>query len=179
VAAGADALIVHARKAWLDGLSPRENRDIPPLDHERVYRLKRRLTRVPIVINGGIGDLEDAKRHLAHVDGVMLGRAAYERPAMLLAVDPEIFGAPAPTDSRHAALAALMPYIERALASGARLHDVTRHVLGLFHGCPGARSFRRHLATEAIRPGAGMAVLRQALALVLDTPAVSAHTAAA
>ena len=179
IAAGADALIVHARKAWLDGLSPRENRGIPPLDHERVYRLKRRLPNVPIIINGGIAGLEDAQRHLDHVDGVMLGRAAYEHPHLLRAVDPEIFGEPAPAESVRAALEMLMPYIERAIASGARLHDVTRHVLGTFNGRPGARSFRRHLATEAIRPGADARVLRDAIAKVLDTPVEMAHTAAA
>ena len=179
IAAGADALIVHARKALLDGLSPRDNRDIPPLDHDRVYRLKARLPKFPIVINGGIAGLDDAKRHLAHVDGVMLGRAAYEHPALLLAADPEIFGASAPMMSAHAALAALFPYIERVLRSGARLHDVTRHVLALMHGRPNARAFRRHLATEAIRPGAGTEVLRAALALVLDTSDETVHTAAA
>jgi tRNA-dihydrouridine synthase A len=179
LAAGADALIVHARKAWLDGLSPRENREIPPLDYDRVYRLKRRLPDAPVIVNGGIAGLDDAGRHLAHVDGVMLGRAAYEHPHLLLAVDPEIFGEPAPAASAHAALEALMPYVERATASGARLHDVTRHVLGLFHGRPGARSFRRHLATEAVRPGADARVLREAMAKVLDTPTEMAHTAAA
>ena len=179
IAAGCDALIVHARKAWLDGLSPRENRDVPPLDYGRVYRLKARLPNVPIVINGGIASIAEAVRHLEHVDGVMLGRAAYERPDLLLAVDPEIFGEPAPAADARAAIERLMPYIERALASGARLHDVTRHVLGLFNGRPGARAFRRHLSTEAIRPGADAATLREALAKVLDAPIDTARNAAA
>jgi tRNA-dihydrouridine synthase A len=179
IAAGADLLIVHARKAWLKGLSPRENRDIPPLDHERVYRLKKRLGNFPVVINGGIRSLDEAELHLQHVDGVMLGRAAYETPSLLLGVDPRFFGAPASCLSAHEAVEALMPYVERQLAHGARLHDITRHLLGLFRGVPGARTFRRHLATEAVKPGAGMAVLRDALALVLDSGDRLAQTKAA
>jgi tRNA-dihydrouridine synthase A len=169
VAAGADALIVHARKAWLDGLSPRENRDIPPLDHARVHRLKRRLDGFPIIINGGIRDLDEAGHHLRHVDGVMLGRAAYQNPCMLLAVDPTLFGVAAPAAEAREAVEELFPYIEQAMARGARLHDVTRHLLGLFRGQPRARAFRRHLATKAVQQGAGMQVLREALAMVLDT----------
>lgn len=179
IAAGPDALIVHARKAWLDGLSPRENRDVPPLDYDRVYRLKARLPNVPIIINGGIADIAEAARHLEHVDGVMLGRAAYERPDLLLAVDPEIFGEPAPATDAREAIERLMPYIERALASGARLHDVTRHVLGLFNGRPGARAFRRHLSTAAIHPGADATALREALAKILDASIDTARNAAA
>jgi tRNA-dihydrouridine synthase A len=179
IAAGADLLIVHARKAWLKGLSPRENRDIPPLDHERVYRLKKRLGNFPVVINGGIRSLDEAERHLQHVDGVMLGRAAYETPSLLLDVDPRFFGAPAPCLSAHEAVEALMPYVERQLAHGARLHDITRHLLGLFRGVPGARTFRRRLATEAVKPGAGMAVLRDALTQVLDSGGRLAQTKAA
>jgi tRNA-dihydrouridine synthase A len=179
IAAGADALIVHARKAWLDGLSPRENRDVPPLDHARVHRLKRRLGDFPIVINGGIRDLDEAEQHLRHVDGVMLGRAAYQNPGMLLAVDPKLFGATAPVSSPRAAVEKLFPYIEQAMAHGARLHDVTRHLLGLFRGQPGARAFRRHLATKAVQPGATVHVLREALAMVLDTNLELDQTAAA
>jgi tRNA-dihydrouridine synthase A len=179
IAAGADLLIVHARKAWLQGLSPRENRDIPPLDYDRVYRLKARLGDFPVVINGGIRTLEEAEHHLRHVDGVMLGRAAYENPSLLLDVDPRFFGADAPCAFADEAVEALMPYVERALRSGARLHDVTRHLLGLFRGVPGARGFRRHLATEAVKPGADMAVLRDALALVLDSGGRLAQTKAA
>ena len=169
VAAGADALIVHARKAWLDGLSPRENRDIPPLDHARVHCLKQRLRDFPIVINGGIRDLDEAEQHLRHVDGVMLGRAAYQNPGMLLAADPKLFGTAAPAFAAREAVGKLFPYIEQAIADGARLHDITRHLLGLFRGQPGARAFRRHLATKAVQPGATVQVLREALAMVLDT----------
>jgi tRNA-dihydrouridine synthase A len=179
VAAGADALIVHARKAWLQGLSPRENRDVPPLDHARVHRLKQRLGNFPVIINGGIRSLAEAEAHLAHVDGVMIGRAAYEHPSLLLEVDPQLFGAPASAPGARAAVEALFPYIEREMKKGARLHDVTRHLLGLFRGAPGARLFRRHLATEAVKPGAGVGVLRDALALVLDRDAEAVHTAAA
>jgi tRNA-dihydrouridine synthase A len=176
---GADALIVHARKAWLQGLSPRENRDVPPLDHARVHRLKRRLGIFPVVVNGGIHSLDEAEAQLAHVDGVMLGRAAYHDPEILLDVDPRLFGEAAPFADARAALEAFFPYVERELASGARLHDITRHLLGLFRGRPGARAFRRHLATEAVKPGAGMAVLRAALSMVVDRSAEAAHIAAA
>lgn len=172
IGAGADLLIVHARKAWLQGLSPRENRDIPPLDYERVYRLKRRLGDYPVILNGGVTSLADAKHHLAHVDGVMLGRAAYETPDILLGVDPEIFGEEAPFASLHDALEQLFPYIEREMSNGARLHDITKHLLGLFRGQPGARAFRRHLATEAAKSGADAGVLRDALShLRVEAPA--------
>jgi tRNA-dihydrouridine synthase A len=179
VAAGADALIVHARKAWLDGLSPRENRDVPPLDHARVHRLKQRLGDFPIVINGGIHDLDEVEQHLRHVDGVMLGRAAYQNPGMLLAVDPKLFGVAAPVSEARDAVEKLFPYIEQAMTRGARLHDVTRHLLGLFRGRPGARAFRRHLATKAVQAGATVYVLREALAMVLDTNLELDQTAAA
>jgi tRNA-dihydrouridine synthase A len=176
--AGVDALIVHARKAWLDGLSPKQNRDVPPLDYARVHRLKRMHSRLEIIINGGIASLEQARMHLDHVDGVMIGRAAYQEPWRLLAVDPLLFGEAAPFSSVKAAAAALMPYIEREIARGTRLHAITRHLHGLFRAVPGARAFRRHLATEAVRPGAGAEVLGQALAMVLDTDSL-AETAAA
>jgi tRNA-dihydrouridine synthase A len=179
ISAGADALIVHARKAWLKGLSPRENRDVPPLDYDRVYRLKARLANVPVIINGGIGTLEECEQHLAKVDGVMMGRAAYEHPAMLMEVDRLLFDAPPLLARPHGAIEALAPYVERELARGVRLHGITRHILGLFNGMPGARAFRRHLATEAVKSGAGIAVLRAAAAKVLDTRADFAHTAAA
>ncbi len=168
IAAGADALIVHARKAWLNGLSPRENRDIPPLDYDRVYRLKAAFPEVPIIINGGIASLDEATRHLARVDGVMLGRAAYHEPWRLLTADPELFGEPAPYAAMKDVLEAMMPYIEDQLALGMRLHSVTRHFVGAFHGVPGARAFRRHLAENGVKPGAGVNVLRDAIALVED-----------
>jgi tRNA-dihydrouridine synthase A len=166
VAAGADAVIVHARKAWLNGLSPKENRDIPPLDYNRVYRLKRALPDVPIIINGGIGSLAEARAHLDHVDGVMLGRAAYQEPWRLLGVDAELFADTPPHRTMKDAFEAMMPYIERELAKGTRLHAITRHFVGAFHGVPGARAFRRHLAEQGVKPGAGIEVLREATAMV-------------
>lgn len=178
-AAGVDALTVHARKAWLKGLSPRENRDIPPLDYDRVYRLKAAHPDLHISINGGVGSIEAARDHLAHVDGVMMGRAAYQEPWRLLAADPDLFGEEARFDSARAALEAYFPYVERELAAGTRLHAMTRHILGVFRGVPGARAFRRHIAVHAVKPDAGMAVLRDALALVVDTAASLPHTAAA
>jgi len=168
VAAGADALIVHARKAWLNGLSPKENRDVPPLDYDRIYRLKASMPDVPIIINGGIASLDEAKQHLLHVDGVMLGRAAYQEPWRLLAVDPELFGEAAPHATMKDVFEAVMPYIEDQLAQGTRLHSITRHFVGAFHGVPGARAFRRHLAENGVKPGAGANVLRDAIALVED-----------
>ncbi len=168
VAAGADALIVHARKAWLNGLSPKENRDIPPLDYDRVYRLKASMPDAPIIINGGIADLAEARRHLGFVDGVMLGRAAYQEPWRLLAADPELFGEAAPHPTMKDVFASIMPYIEEQLAQGTRLHSITRHFVGAFHGVPGARAFRRHLAENGVKPGAAVDVLRDAIALVED-----------
>jgi tRNA-dihydrouridine synthase A len=138
-AAGAAALVVHARKAWLDGLSPKENRDIPPLDHQLVYELKGAHPDWPIIINGGIENLEAALLHLAHVDGVMLGRAAYQNPELLLGVDPMIFSERTRFGDAFEALDAFIPTIARGLERGDRLHDYTRHLLGLFAGRPGAR----------------------------------------
>ena len=166
VGEGADAIIVHARKAWLQGLSPRENRDVPPLDYPLVYELKQAMPATPIVINGGIQSIAEAGAHLAHVDGVMLGRAAYHDPEILLSVDAELFGAPAPVADSHAAVEAFVPYIEKHLGEGVRLSSMTRHMLGLFAGRPGARAFRRHLAIEAVKPDAGVDVLRAAVAHV-------------
>jgi tRNA-dihydrouridine synthase A len=173
IAAGADALIVHARKAWLNGLSPKENRDIPPLDYGRVYRLKAAMPDVPIIINGGITSLAEAKEHLAHVDGVMLGRAAYHEPWRLLAADPELFGEAAPHAAMKGVFEAMMPYIDRELAHGTRLHSITRHFVGAYHGVPGSRAFRRHLAENGVKPGAGVNVLRDAIALVEDRAVAS------
>jgi tRNA-dihydrouridine synthase A len=172
VAAGADMLIVHARKAWLQGLSPKENRDIPPLDYDRVYRLKASLPDLPVIINGGIGGVAEAKQHLAHVDGVMLGRAAYQEPWRLLTVDSELFGEASPHATMKSALEAMMPYIADQLARGTRLHAITRHLVGAFHGVPGARAFRRHLAENGVKADAGINVLRDAIALV-DEPMAS------
>ncbi len=172
VAAGVDALIVHARKAWLQGLSPKENRDIPPLDYAIVRRLKARYPGLPIAINGGIATVVAARDLLQEnadgpaLDGVMLGRAAYHDPALLLRVDPEFFDEPASCTSEHEALEHLMPYLEQVVAEGHSPHAVTRHVLGLFQGQPGARAFRRHLSTEAVKPGASAEILRDAAAMV-------------
>ena len=174
VSAGADALVVHARKAWLNGLSPKQNRDVPPLDYDRVYRLKAALPDVPVIINGGIGSIAEAARHLAHVDGVMLGRAAYQEPWRLLDVDPKLFGEAAPCATMKDVFEAMLPYIEDQLAQGARLHSMTRHFVGAFHGVPGARAFRRHLAENGVRPGAGVDVLRDAIARVEDRAAALA-----
>jgi tRNA-dihydrouridine synthase A len=176
--AGVDALIVHARKAWLQGLSPRENREVPPLDYDRVYRLKAGRPTLTIVLNGGVASLEQALTHLDHVDGVMMGRAAYQEPWRLLEVDPLLFGEPAPFPTPKAAAQAMLPYIEKELEAGARLHAITRHMLGLFRGVPGARAFRRHLATEAVEPGAGPEVLAAALLLMMDSRVDLAHIAA-
>jgi len=166
VAAGSDALIVHARKAWLAGLSPKENRDIPPLDYDRVYRLKQAMPDVPIIINGGVASLAEAKAHLAHVDGVMLGRAAYQEPWRLLTVDADIFGEAPRFATMKDVFEAMTPYIERELARGTRLHAITRHFVGAYHAVPGARAFRRHLAEFGVKAGAGIEVLRDAVALV-------------
>jgi tRNA-dihydrouridine synthase A len=166
VAAGVDGLIVHARKAWLQGLSPKENRDVPPLDYPLVYRLKASLPNLPIAINGGIVHIQDVRDHLAHVDGVMLGRAAYQEPWRLLDVDTDIFEDCAAKQTMMQALARFIPYVEEQIAEGVRLHSMTRHLVGAFHGVPGARAFRRFLAENATRPGADASVLSQAMALV-------------
>ena len=157
---------MHARKAWLEGLSPKDNRTIPPLDYPLVYELKRAHPGWPIIVNGGAGDLGAAQAHLAHVDGVMVGRAAYQNPEMLLGVDPAIFGEAAPFDDAFNALGAFMPTIAKGLERGERLHDYTRHLPGLFAGRPGTRSYRRALATEGVRADAGLDVLRAAVARV-------------
>jgi tRNA-dihydrouridine synthase A len=166
--ANADALIVHARKAWLKGLSPKENRELPPLDYARVYRLKIAHPRLTIVLNGGIGSIDDAVSHLGHVDGVMMGRAVYHEPWRLIAVDPLLFGEDTRFASQKQAALALISYIERELAQGTRLHAITRHLHGLFRAEPGARAFRRHLASAATMRNADAAVLTEALAFVRD-----------
>jgi tRNA-dihydrouridine synthase A len=166
--ARADALIVHARKAWLKGLSPKENREVPPLDYARVYRLKVAHPRLTVVLNGGVAGVEQALVHLQHVDGVMMGRAAYQEPWRLIAVDPLVFGEAAPFGSPKQAAAALAPYIEREIRNGTRLHAITRHLHGLFRAVPGARAYRRHLAGAAASPQAGAEFLAAALALVAD-----------
>jgi tRNA-dihydrouridine synthase A len=164
--AGCDTFVVHARKALLKGLSPKDNRNVPPLNYDLVYRLKRERPELTVVINGGISSLDEAKQHLRHVDGVMMGRAAYQSPWLLAAADSELFGDVPSSLSRHDVLRAFMPYIAREMARGAPLNAMTKHVLGLFNGLPGARAFRRHLSENATKSGAGLEVLRAALAFV-------------
>ena len=164
--AGAAALIVHARKAWLDGLSPKDNRSVPPLDYGLVHDLKRAHPDWPVILNGGLPDLNAARAHLSHVDGIMLGRAAYQNPELLIGVDPILFGEPAPVADGFEAIEVFMPRIARGLERGERLHDYTRHLHGLFAGRPGARFFRQVLATEAVKRGAGLDVLRDAVSRV-------------
>ncbi|WP_287124118.1 tRNA dihydrouridine(20/20a) synthase DusA [Chromohalobacter sp.] len=166
--AGADTFIIHARKAWLEGLSPKENRDVPPLNYARVHRLKAQYPELHIGINGGIKSLEDCQAHLGHVDSVMIGREAYQNPWLLAGVDTALYGSPSPVTSRQEAARALRPYIAERLAAGAKLNHVTRHLLGLFQGCPGGRQFRRHLSENAHRPGADLAVFDEALSKVHD-----------
>jgi tRNA-dihydrouridine synthase A len=159
---------VHARKAWLKGLSPRKNREVPPLDYALVHRLKAAHSDLAIVLNGGIASVEQGLAEVGDLDGVMMGRAAYQEPWRLLAADPLLFGEGPQFATLKDVGLAMIPYIERQLSSGVRLHAITRHMLGLFHAVPGARAYRRHLATEAIKPGANASVLRDAFALVQE-----------
>ena len=174
---GCTTFIVHARKAWLKGLSPKENRDIPPLNYDRVYRLKQNHPELTIIINGGIGSLDEAEAHLAHVDGVMLGRAAYHSPWLLHDVDRRFFGAIGTANSPLDTVEAMKPYIAEQLAKGVWLRHITRHMLGLFHGLPGGRLWRRVLSEQAARPEAGIAVLDQAAAEVAGRMAPAAMAA--
>lgn len=164
--AGCDTFIIHARKAWLSGLSPKENREIPPLDHSRVAKIKALYPHLTIITNGGLATLDECKTQLESCDGVMVGREAYNNPYVLAQVDQQIFDAQAPVKSRFEILDQLYPYIEQQLAQGIRLHHITRHVFGLFHGQPNGRVFRRHLSDYACKPEAGIEVLQQAAALV-------------
>ena len=167
--AGCRTFIVHARKAWLQGLSPKQNRDVPPLDYGRVHRLKQKFSELEICINGGIETLDEAEHHLGRVDGVMMGRAAYHNPFLLAAVDARIFGDDAgPARARDDVLERYISYAARELAGGTRLHHLTRHVLGLYHGQPGARAFRRHLTEQGARADAGIEVLNECLAHLRD-----------
>ncbi|MFD1008100.1 MULTISPECIES: tRNA dihydrouridine(20/20a) synthase DusA [Oceanisphaera] len=166
VAVGVDALIVHARKAWLKGLSPKQNRDVPPLDYERVYQLKRDYPQLTIAVNGGIKTMDDAKLHLAQLDGVMLGREVYQNPYLLAQVDGELFGDQYEMPSRHEVIRQLLPYIEQQLSQNTYLGNVTRHTLGIFQGLPGARAWRRHLSENAHKVGAGPEVVEAAMAKV-------------
>jgi tRNA-dihydrouridine synthase A len=176
--AGCRTFIVHARKAWLKGLSPKENREIPPLDYARVYRLKATRPDLTIVINGGIESLDACDEHLRHVDGVMLGRAAYHDPYILADVDRRFFGAGEPVVTRRAALERMIPLIEQHIGRGGRLNNITRHVLGLYHGRPRGRLFRRILSEDGQRPGAGADVLQKAIAAAEGESAIALSSAA-
>jgi tRNA-dihydrouridine synthase A len=163
-AAGCKTFVIHARKAWLKGLSPKQNRDVPPLQYDVVYRLKSDFPHLEIIINGGISNLHDAENQVKQVDGVMVGREAYHNPYLLSEVDGRLFNASGQPNSRYEILEQLTPYIEDQLTQGIRLNSITRHILGLFHGEPGARAWRRHLSENATRPGASIKVVRDAIA---------------
>ncbi|MGF7161125.1 tRNA-dihydrouridine synthase A [Rhodoligotrophos appendicifer] len=166
--AGIRHFIIHARKAWLKGLSPKENRDIPPLNYPLVHQLKQDNPHLLISINGGIASLEEAAAQLDRVDGVMMGRAAYQTPYVLADVDRRIFGDPTPAPSRGRVVERMLPYIDRQLAQGVPLNAITRHMLGLYNGLPGAHAWRRHLSENAHREGAGVKVVEHALERVKD-----------
>jgi len=164
--AGCETFIIHARKAWLTGLSPKENREIPPLDYGRVHRLKRDFPELCIVLNGGLREPDQAKAALPHVDGVMIGREAYQNPYSLASFQQTMFDDPSPIPSRHEIVSRFLPYVERRLEEGVPLHSMTRHILGLFNGLKGARAWRRHLSTAVHGDHAGTAVIETALKLV-------------
>ena len=183
-AAGVEVFIVHARKAWLQGLSPKENRDVPPLDYALVRRLKRERPHLSVSLNGGVASLDEAEAHLddadgVRLDGVMLGRAAYHEPAILGQADRRLFGASTPDVDAFAAIDRYRPYMAARLEEGVPLAAMTRHMLGLMHGRAGARAFRRILTVEAVRPGAGLEVVDRAVAAVREAEARQASGAAA
>jgi tRNA-dihydrouridine synthase A len=173
--AGCKTFIIHARNAWLQGLSPKENRTVPPLKHDYVYRVKRRFPDLRIIINGGIADLNAAAVHLDAVDGVMLGRAAYHDPWMLTGVDARFYGDPRPVPTRADIVCRMIPYIERELQEGTPLKHITRHMLGLFQGIPGARHWRRHLSNQGPGPDRGTEVLLAALAEIAKHDSITAR----
>jgi tRNA-dihydrouridine synthase A len=179
IAAGSDALAVHARKAWLQGLSPKENREVPPLDYALVHRLKQAFPAVPMAINGGIATLGETLEQLTVMDGVMMGRAAYQNPELLIGVDPELFGEPAPVADAFEALEAFRPYVAEQLVKGVRLHSITKHLLGLFPGQPGARLYRRYLSTDGLKTGAGLGEYDAAIAIVREAIARREESVAA
>lgn len=163
---GCEQFTIHARKAWLSGLSPKENREIPPLDYNRAYQIKKDFSHLNIAINGGVKSLEEAKLHLAHLDGVMIGREAYQSPYILAEVDQQIFGLDAPVKKRSEVIFEMFPYIEQQLSQGAYLGHITRHMLGMFQSMPGARQWRRHISENAHKAGAGIEVVEAALAKI-------------
>ena len=170
-AAGCNTMILHARKAWLSGLSPKENRDIPPLNYQRVYAIKQAYPHLTISINGGVQSLEQATQHLHYVDGVMMGRAIYQNPYILASVDSQLFGQVDLGLSRHQVIEMMLPYIDKRMSQGRPLKSITRHLLGLFQGQAGAKAWRRYLSERAHIAGSGPEVVEQALALVPDTGA--------
>ena len=178
-AAGCSVFIVHARKAWLQGLSPKENREIPPLNYPWVYQLKKDFPDLTIILNGGVQTLEESREHLLHVDGVMIGREAYQNPWMLAQADLKLYGMDNPAKSRDDVIAGLLPYVEHQLARGVHLNHITRHILGLYQGVPGARKFRRHISENAYKKQAGLEVLTEAYRLVREagSPAQSSSAA--
>jgi tRNA-dihydrouridine synthase A len=169
--AGCEIFILHARKAWLQGLSPKENRDVPPLDYDRVYQIKRDFSELHIDINGGIQTLEQAKQHLTIVDGVMMGRSIYHDPYLLAQADAQLYGEQHVVLSRHDVIREMLPYIEQRIAQGCPIKSITRHLLGIFQGQPGARSWRRSLSENAHVEGADLTVIEKALSLVPETGA--------
>ena len=171
--------MVHARKAWLEGLSPKDNRCVPPLDYPLVHALKRAHPDLPVAINGGLMDVARARAELAELDGVMIGRAAYQNPEILMSVDAEVFDSPAPFADAFAAVEAFEPYVARELERGTRLHDMTRHLLGLFAGRAGARLYRRRLAMLAPRRDAGLEILREAVNAVRQSSPAEARESVA
>lgn len=164
--AGCSSFIVHARKAWLQGLSPKQNRDVPPLRYDMVYRLKEEYPELEIIINGGINTIEQCLEHLAHVDGVMVGREAYQNPYLLAEVDALLYNDPHPVLSRTEVIEQFMLYVNEQLQQGTRLHHMTRHILGMFQGVRGAKQFRRHISENAYKPEASIDVLKTAFSFV-------------
>jgi len=163
---GVDQFTIHARKAWLSGLSPKENREIPPLDYPRAYQIKKDFPHLTIAVNGGVKTLAEAKEHLEHLDGVMIGREAYQNPYILAEVDQQIFGVEKEVIKRSDVVKAMYPYIEQELSNGAYLGHITRHMLGLFQNMPGARQWRRYISENAHKPGSGIEVVEAALAKI-------------
>lgn len=163
---GCEQFTIHARKAWLSGLSPKENREIPPLDYPRAYQIKKDFPQLTIAVNGGVKTLEETKEHLLHLDGVMVGREAYQNPYILANVDQEIFGLDKPVKKRTQVVEEMYPYIEKQLSQGAYLGHITRHMLGLFQNMPGARQWRRYISENAHKPGSGIEVVEAALAKI-------------
>ncbi|OED69878.1 tRNA dihydrouridine(20/20a) synthase DusA [Vibrio splendidus ZS-139] len=163
---GCEQFTIHARKAWLSGLSPKENREIPPLDYDRAYQIKKDFSDLVIAVNGGVTTLEQTKEHLQHLDGVMIGREAYHSPFILAEVDQQIFGLDTPIKKRSQVVEEMYPYIERELSNGASLGHISRHMLGLFQSMPGARQWRRYISENAHKKGAGIEVMQTALAKI-------------